>query len=139
MKQYGEWFPEDDDMLDDYYHGMIATLSCNMELSDEQMSILEDYVPESEYVESGNLYSSILINKVSVDIVDFDYEEGDDKYCTITIECAVDSPEMPIDAIEDEVTDGLHTWLFDKIEDTPYKWDWEDERVVYDYRSEKYK
>lgn len=104
-----EWYPEEDDTLDDYYFGSIMTLDVDGvfdELSPEVIQRLQSIGPNSNepYIEMNNKYSSVMVTKVNLT------PDGFDGY-DISVTVAVSSPDMPHNAIEEEVTDMVWFWI----------------------------
>ena len=104
-----EWYPEEDDTLDDYDFGSIMTLNVDGifdELSPEVIQKLQSIGPNSNepYIEMNNKYSSVMVTKVNLT------PDGFNGY-DISVTVAVSSPDMPHNAIEEEVTDMVWFWI----------------------------
>lgn len=128
-----EFYPEDDDMMDDYYYGMMV--KCEIEgnfedLTEEQKQALIN--TNEEYCEGERSYVSTMVTKV--DVQEDEYGDYD-----ITVNAAVSAPEMPIRAIEEEVIDELWFWFEEKTGLRAIDIKIVDEQEVFDRRTEKYK
>lgn len=124
-----KWYPEDEDDISDYSFGMIATLSTRslMELDEETITKLEQV--NEENIETQSSYVNVMVNNINVSCD----EDGD---CTLTIECGITAPDMPIHEIEEETEEILWYW----IEEITGKkliggFDWESEDTVFDRRT----
>jgi hypothetical protein len=123
-----KWYPEDDDDISDYSFGMIAKLSTRslMQLDEETIARLEQV--NEENIETESSYVSVMVRNVNVSCD----EDGD---CTLTIECAVSAPDMPIDEIEQEVEEILWHWVENITgQSLVAGFDWESEDTVFDRR-----
>jgi hypothetical protein len=102
-----KWYPEDEDDISDYSFGMIAKLSTRslMQLDEETIARLEQV--NEENIETESSYVNVMVRNVNVSCD----EDGD---CTLTIECAVSAPDMPINEIEQEVEEILWYWIEEK-------------------------
>lgn len=124
-----KWYPEEEDDISDYSFGMIAKLSTRslMQLDEETIVRLEQV--NEEDIETESSYVSIRVRNVSVSCD----EDGD---CTLTIECAVSAPDMPIHEIEQEVEEILWYWVENITgQSLAAGFDWESEDTVFDRRS----
>jgi hypothetical protein len=124
-----KWYPEDDDDISDYSFGMIAKLSTRslMQLDEETIARLEQV--NDENIETESCYVSVMVRNVNASCD----EDGD---CTLTIECAVSAPDMPINEIEQEVEEILWYWVEEKTgQHLVGGFDWESEDTVFDRRS----
>ena len=127
------YYPEDGDMMDDYYYGMMV--KCEIEgnftnLTEEQKQALIN--TNEEYCEGERHYVSTMVTKV--DVQEDEYGDYD-----ITVNAAVSAPEMPIHAIEEEVKDELWFWFEEKTGLRAIDIKIVDEEEVFDRRTEKYK
>lgn len=127
------YYPEDGDMMDDYYYGMMV--KCKIEgnftnLTEEQKQALIN--TNEEYCEGERSYVSTMVTKV--DVQEDEYGDYD-----ITVNAAVSAPEMPIYAIEEEVIDELWFWFEEKTGLRAIDIKIVDEEEVFDRRTEKYK
>ena len=123
-----KWYPESEDDISDYLFGMIAKLSTRslMQLDEETIARLEQV--NDEYIETQSSYVSVMVRNVNVSC-----DDGD---CTLTIECAVSAPDMPIYEIEQEVEEILWYWIENITGQSLIAgFDWESEDTVFDIRS----
>lgn len=124
-----KWYPEDEDDISEYSFGMIAKLSTRslMQLDEETIARLEQV--NDEYIETESSYVSVMVRNVNASCD----EDGD---CTLTIECAVSAPDMPINEIEQEVEEILWYWVENITGQSLIAgFDWESEDTVFDRRS----
>lgn len=124
-----KWYPESEDDISDYSFGMIAKLSTRslMQLDEETIARLEQV--NDEYIETESSYVSVMVRNVNASCD----EDGD---CTLTIECAVSAPDMPINEIEQEVEEILWYWVENITGQSLIAgFDWESEDTVFDSRS----
>lgn len=124
-----KWYPEEEDDISDYSFGMIAKLSTRslMQLDEETIARLEQV--NEENIETESSYVSVMVRNVNASCD----EDGD---CTLTIECAVSAPDMPIDEIEQEVEEILWYWVENITgQSLVAGFDWESEDTVFDRRS----
>lgn len=124
-----KWYPEDDDDISDYSFGMIAKLTTrnDFELDEETIAKLENI--QDEYAEYSDSYVSVMVRNVTVSCNQY----GD---CSLTIECAVSAPDMPIHEIEQEVEEILWYWIEEQTGKSLVSgFDWESEDTVFDRRS----
>ena len=124
-----KWYPEDDDDISDYSFGMIAKLTTrnDFELDEETIAKLENI--QDEYAEYSDSYVSVMVRNVVVSCDQY----GD---CSLTIECAVSAPDMPIHEIEQEVEEILWYWVEEQTgKSLASGFDWESEDTVFDRRS----
>ena len=124
-----KWYPEEEDDISDYSFGMIAKLSTRslMQLDEETIARLEQV--NDENIETESSYVSVMVRNVNASCDD----DGD---CTLTIECAVSAPDMPIDEIEQEVEEILWYWVENITGQSLINgFDWESEDTVFDYRN----
>jgi len=124
-----KWYPEEEDDISDYSFGMIAKLSTRslMQLDEETIARLEQV--NDENIETESSYVSVMVRNVNASCD----EDGD---CTLTIECAVSAPDMPINEIEQEVEEILWYWVEEKTgQRLVGGFDWESEDTVFDRRS----
>lgn len=132
-----EYYPEDDDMMDDYYYGIMMTFSIEgiSQFDEDKMTddVIQNLVnTNEEYCETSNGYCSVMITKVDVQRDEFDDFE-------IKIEAAVSAPEMPIDAIEEDAQDQVWYWFENKTGLRATRVEIIDEKEVFDNRTDKYK
>lgn len=124
-----KWYPEDEDDISDYSFGMTAKLSTRslMELDEKTIEKLEQV--NDEYVEFETSYISLMVRNINTSC-------DEDGYCTLTIECAITAPDMPIHEIEQETEEILWYWIEEitgkKLIDG---FDWESEDTVFDRRT----
>lgn len=124
-----KWYPEEEDDISDYSFGMIAKLSTRslMQLDEETIARLEQV--NEENIETESSYVSVMVRNVNASCD----EDGD---CTLTIECAVSAPDMPINEIEQEVEEILWYWVENITgQSLVAGFDWESEDTVFDRRS----
>lgn len=124
-----KWYPEEEDDISDYSFGMIAKLSTRslMQLDEETIARLEQV--NDENIETQSSYVSVMVRNVNASCD----EDGD---CTLTIECAVSAPDMPIYEIEQEVEEILWYWVENITgQSLMAGFDWESEDTVFDRRS----
>lgn len=124
-----KWYPEEEDDISDYSFGMIAKLSTRslMQLDEETIARLEQV--NEENIETESSYVSVMVRNVNVSCD----EDGD---CTLTIECVVSAPDMPIDEIEQEVEEILWYWVENITgQSLTAGFDWESEDTVFDRRN----
>lgn len=124
-----KWYPEEEDDISDYSFGMIAKLSTRslMQLDEETIARLEQV--NEENIETESSYVSVMVRNVNVSCD----EDGD---CSLTIECAVSAPDMPINEIEQEVEEILWYWVENITgQSLTAGFDWESEDTVFDRRS----
>lgn len=124
-----KWYPEEEDDISDYSFGMIAKLTTrsDFELDEETIAKLENI--NDENVEFEDSYVSVMVRNVVVSCDQYGY-------CSITIECAVSAPDMPINEIEQEVEEILWYWFEEKTgERLATGFDWDSEDTVFDRRS----
>ena len=124
-----KWYPEEEDDVSEYSFGMIAKLSTRslMQLDEETIARLEQV--NDEYIETESSYVSVMVRNVNASCD----EDGD---CTLTIECAVSAPDMPINEIEQEVEEILWYWVENITGQSLIAgFDWESEDTVFDSRS----
>ena len=124
-----KWYPEEDDDISDYSFGMIAKLTTrnDFELDEETIAKLENI--QDEYAEYSDSYVSVMVRNVVVSCDQY----GD---CSLTIECAVSAPDMPIHEIEQEVEEILWYWVEEQTgKSLASGFDWESEDTVFDRRS----
>ena len=98
-----------------------------MELDEETITKLEQV--NEENIETQSSYVSVMVNNINVSCD----EDGD---CTLTIECGITAPDMPIHEIEEETEEILWYWIEEitgkKLIDG---FDWEREDTVFDRRT----
>lgn len=129
---YDSWYPENDDMMDDYYYGMMMTFSAYMfDLTEEAIQNLTS--TKDEYCDNSRNYVSVMVTNVDVKK---DNEFGD---YDIIIKTAVSAPEMPINAIEKDAEEQIWCWFVDKTDERPNNLEIIEEEEVFDRRTEKYK
>lgn len=124
-----KWYPEEEDDVSEYSFGMIAKLSTRslLQLDEETIARLEQV--NDEYIETESSYVSVMVRNVNASCD----EDGD---CTLTIECAVSAPDMPINEIEQEVEEILWYWVENITGQSLIAgFDWESEDTVFDIRS----
>ena len=124
-----KWYPEEEDDISEYSFGMIAKLSTRslMQLDEEAIARLEQV--NDEYIETESSYVSVMVRNVNASCD----EDGD---CTLTIECAVSAPDMPINEIEQEVEEILWYWVENITgQSLILGFAWESEDTVFDSRS----
>ena len=127
-EDWDNWTPEDDDDIADYSFGMIAVLTTrsDMELGEDAITALQEVNEEPVYDEHS--YVDVMVKKANVSC-------DEDGYCTITLECAITAPDMPIGKIEDETEERLWYWIEEKTgERLVSGFDWESEDTVFDRR-----
>lgn len=132
-----DYYPEDDDMMDDYYYGTMMTFSIEgiSQFDDDKMTeeVIQNLTNTSEeYCDNSNNYCSVMVTKVNVKRDEFDDFE-------ITVEAAVSAPEMPIDAIEEDAQEQIWYWFEDKTGLRAIDVKIIDEKEVFDNRTDKYK
>lgn len=124
-----KWYPEDEDDISDYSFGMIAKLTTrnDFELDEETIANLENI--KDQNIEYADTYTSVMVRNVVVTCDQF----GE---CSLTIECAVSAPDMPINEIEQEVEEILWYWVEEKTGKRLVSgFDWDSEDTVFDRRS----
>lgn len=124
-----KWYPEEEDDISEYSFGMIAKLSTRslMQLDEETIARLEQV--NDENIETQSSYVSVMVRNVNASCD----EDGD---CSLTIECAVSAPDMPINEIEQEVEEILWYWVENITGQSLIAgFDWESEDTVFDRRS----
>ena len=128
-----EWYPEEDNPMDDYYYGAMMTLSVDGmfdELTPEKVEELNQIGKNGDgpYIENGQKYSSVMVTKVNL------VPDGFDGY-DVNVEVAVTSPDMPIDAIEEEVEDMVWYWIEEQTGVRSPRVYITNEKVVFDRRT----
>lgn len=124
-----KWYPEEEDDISDYSFGMIAKLTPrnDFELDEKTIAKLDGINEES--IETESSYVSVMVRSIKTSCDEYGY-------CSLTIECAISAPDMPIHEIEQETEEILWYWL----ENITGKrlvagFDWESEDVVFDRRN----
>lgn len=124
-----KWYPEEEDDISDYSFGMIAKLTTrnDFELDEKTIAKLDEINEES--IETESSYVSVMVRNIKTSCDGYGY-------CSLTIECAISAPDMPIHEIEQETEEILWYWL----ENITGKrlvagFDWESEDVVFDRRN----
>lgn len=128
-----EWYPEGDEGMDDYYFGSIMTLDVEGvfdDLTPEKVQELNNIGKDGNgpYIENEQKYSSVMVRKVNV------VPDGFDGY-DVSVEVAVSSPDMPHDAIEDEVEEMVWYWIEEQTGVRSPRVFITDEKPVFDRRS----
>jgi hypothetical protein len=124
-----EWYPEEDDDLSDYSYGAIMKLNVDGmfdELTPEKVQELQSV--KDEYIDNSNNYSSVMVNQIILQ------PDGFDGY-DVSVEVAVSSPDMPIDAIEEEVESMVWYYIEEKTGVRSPRVYIVDEEEVFDRRS----
>lgn len=125
-----EWYPENENDIDDYYYGAIFKFGTDLVYFDEGENIPEDLLNiKDEYIESQNTYASVMVTNVEPEI------DETDGSASFAITAAINAPNMPLDEIEEEVTNTVWVWLENKLNKNFTRVWIEDEKVVYDRRS----
>ena len=83
---------------------------------------------KDEYIENERNYSSVMVRKVILE------PDGFDGY-DVSVEVAVSSPDMPMDAIEEEVESMVWYWIEEKTGVRSPRVYITDEEEVFDRRS----
>ena len=123
------WYPEEDDDLSDYSYGAIMKLNVDGmfdDLKPEKVQELQN--TKDEYIENERNYSSVMVRKVILE------PDGFDGY-DVSVEVAVSSPDMPMDAIEEEVESMVWYWIEEKTGVRSPRVYITDEEEVFDRRS----
>lgn len=124
-----EWYPEEDDDLSDYSYGAIMKLNVDGmfdELTPEKVQELQSV--EDEYIDNANNYSSVMVRHIILQ------PDGFDGY-DVSVEVAVSSPDMPMDAIEEEVESMVWYYIEEKTGVRSPRVYIVDEEEVFDRRS----
>lgn len=124
-----EWYPEEDDDLSDYSYGAIMKLNVDGmfdELTPEKVQELQSV--KDEYIDNANNYSSVMVRQIILQ------PDGFDGY-DVSVEVAVSSPDMPIDAIEEEVESMVWYYIEEKTGVRSPRVYIVDEKEVFDRRS----
>jgi len=124
-----EWYPEEDDDLSDYSYGAIMKLNVDGmfdELTPEKVQELQSV--KDEYIDNSNNYSSVLVRQIILQ------PDGFDGY-DVSVEVAVSSPDMPMDAIEEEVESMVWYYIEEKTGVRSPRVYIVDEEEVFDRRS----
>ena len=124
-----EWYPEEDDDLSDYSYGAIMKLNVDGmfdELTPEKVQELQSV--KDEYIDNANNYSSVLVRQIILQ------PDGFDGY-DVSVEVAVSSPDMPMDAIEEEVESMVWYYIEEKTGVRSPRVYIVDEKEVFDRRS----
>ena len=125
-----EWYPENENDIDDYYYGAIFKFDTDLVYFDEGENIPEDLLNiKEEYIDSENTYVSVMVTNVEPEM------DETDGSASFTITAAINAPNMPLDEIEEEVTNTVWVWLENKLNKRFTRVWIEDEKVVYDRRS----
>ena len=125
-----QWYPENENDIDDYYYGAIFKFGTDLVYFDEGENIPEDLLNiKDEYIESENTYVSVMVTNVEPEI------DETDGSASFTITAAINAPNMPLDEIEEEVTNTVWVWLENKLNKRFTRVWIEGEKVVYDRRS----
>lgn len=106
-----QFYPKDDEDIThdgDYSYGAIMTVECDIPraLDDETVEKLNSI--SQEYIEDEYKYTSVMVNSIYVNN-DTEYD-----YAEVTMEIAVSSADMPLDAINDEIEDMVWYWIEEK-------------------------
>lgn len=129
-----EYFPEEDQAMDDYYFGVMMTLEpdgiLSEDWSEETINRLQNV--KEEYCESGNGFCSVMVTKVNLVPDEFG---GYD----ISIEAAVSAPEIPTHVVEEDAIEQLWYWFEDITGERTTNFHIVDERIIFDNRREEYK
>jgi len=123
------WYPEEDDDLSDYSYGAIMKLNVDGmfdELTPEKVQELQSV--KDEYIDNSNNYSSVLVRQIILQ------PDGFDGY-DVSVEVAVSSPDMPMDAIEEEVESMVWYYIEEKTGVRSPRVYIVDEKEVFDRRS----
>jgi hypothetical protein len=123
------WYPEEDDDLSDYSYGAIMKLNVDGmfdELTPEKVQELQSV--KDEYIDNSNNYSSVLVRQILLQ------PDGFDGY-DVSVEVAVSSPDMPMDAIEEEVESMVWYYIEEKTGVRSPRVYIVDEKEVFDRRS----
>ena len=124
-----EWYPEEDDDLSDYSYGAIMKLNVDGmfdELTPEKVQELQSV--KDEYIDNANNYSSVMVRQIILQ------PDGFDGY-DVSVEVAVSSPDMPMDAIEEEVESMVWYYIEEKTGVRSPRVYIVDEKEVFDRRS----
>ena len=125
-----EWYPENENDIDDYYYGAIFKFNTDLVYFDEDEKIPEDLLNiKDEYIESENTYASVMVTNVEPEV------DETDGSASFTITAAINAPNMPLDEIEEEVTNTVWVWIESKLNKSFTRVWIEGEEVVYDRRS----
>lgn len=125
-----EWYPENENDIDDYYYGAIFKLDTDLVYFDEGENIPEDLLNiKEEYIDSENTYVSVMVTNVEPEM------DETDGSASFAITAAINAPNMPLDEIEEEVTNTVWVWLESKLNKRFTRVWIEGEEVVYDRRS----
>ena len=129
-----EYFPNEDQAMDDYYFGVMMTLEpdgiLSEDWSEETIKRLQNI--HDEQYESENGFCNVLIRKVNLEPDEFG---GYD----VTIEAAVSAPEIPTHVVEEDVTEQLWYWFEETTGEKTTRFNIIDEKVVFDNRRDEYK
>lgn len=131
-----DWYPDSDDDIEDYYFGVIMTFQIDgVEKDDLTTDQIEELTSinadhggdESNMIEDEYKYPTGIVRKVNITPDEFgDYD--------VTIEVAVDAPDMPTDAVEEDMTDMVWSWAEEKLGVRSPSVKIIDEKVIYDRR-----
>ena len=124
-----EWYPEEDDDLSDYSYGAIMKLNVDGmfdELTPEKVQELQSV--KDEYIDNSDNYSSVMVRQIILQ------PDGFDGY-DVSVEVAVSSPDMPMDAIEEEVESMVWYYIEEKTGVRSPRVYIVDEEEVFDRRS----
>lgn len=125
-----EWYPENENDIDDYYYGAIFKFGTDLVYFDEGENIPEDLLDiKEEYIDSENTYVSVMVTNVEPEM------DETDGSASFAITAAISAPNMPLDDIEEEVINTVWVWLENKLNKRFTRVWIEGEKVVYDRRS----
>lgn len=128
-----DYFPDEDQGMDDYYYGSIMTFNVDGMFDDLSEEVIEELQNlKEEYCDSSYNYTSVLIRKVNIE------PDGFDGY-DVSVEAAVSAPEMPLREIENDATEQVWYWIENKSGVRPLRVYIVDEEEVFDRRRENYK
>ena len=128
-----DYFPEEDQGMDDYYYGSIMTFNVDGMFDDLSEEVIEELQSvKDEYCDNSYNYTSVLIRKVNLE------PDGFDGY-DVSIEAAVCAPEMPLREIENDATEQVWCWIENKSGVRSPRVYIVDEEEVFDRRRENYK
>lgn len=129
-----EYFPDEDQAMDDYYFGVMMTLEpdgiLSEDWSEETINRLQSV--KEEYCKSANGFCSVMVTKVNLVPDEFG---GYD----ISIAAAVSAPEIPTHVVEEDVIEQLWYWFEDITGERTTNFHIVDERIVFDNRRDEYK
>ena len=130
---YDEYFPDEEQGMDDYYYGVMMTLEPDGlfdDLSEETIQAMNNL--KDEYIESERGFCSVMVTKVTLT------PDGFDGY-DVSIEVAVSAPEIPTRIVEEDVQERVWYWIYEKFGINSPNVKIVDERDVFDRRREEYK